>query len=137
VKEQCVVHGWPVDWLADETVTLQLAVLDKKTKTQLLPVVSQSLPGSLSLCVDDVRVRVEQISEQKSDNRATAGTAADVEVQAVSEPRDHPSQFDIRVKLLEQGEHRLRVWVRDVEVSNSPFTVQVKVKVWKYRDKRV
>jgi hypothetical protein len=122
VKEQCEVRGWPDEWIADEVVTLQLAVVDKKTKSQLLPIVSQepaqAQPGSaVGLCVGDVRVRVVGASEQKVDQ-------AEVVVEAMIEPRDH--QFDIRVKVANTGENRLRVWVRDVEVSNSPFTLHVK-----------
>jgi hypothetical protein len=62
------------------------------------------------------------VFEQKADQ--AAGGDSELVVQAVVEPRDH--QFSIRVKVATAGEHRLRVWVRDVEVANSPFSLQVK-----------
>jgi hypothetical protein len=126
VKEQCAVRGLPAEWVADEAVTLQLAVVDKKSKNVLLPSASQEpvQPGSVrGLCVGDVRVRVEEESEQKGEQ---AAASAEVAVQAVADPRDH--QFTIRVKVRQAGEHRLRVWVSDVEVQHSPFILQVKSK---------
>jgi hypothetical protein len=131
VKEQCAVRGWPAEWVTDETVTLQLAVVDKQTKSQLLPLSSQvqADPGSaLGLCVGDVRVRVRMVEE--SDQKADDGAdEVDVAVQAVADGRDH--QFAIRVKSARAGEHQLRVWVRDVEVPNSPFTLHIKSnQVW-------
>jgi hypothetical protein len=142
VKEQCVLRGWPLEWVADEVMTLQLAVVDKKSRSQLLPLVSQSQsqsqsqaqlqPGSGSgmrvgagVSVGDVRVRVEA-SEQKADEPLSlSGSVAEVSVRVVSEPLlDH--QFAIGVKVAAAGQHQLRVWVRDVEVPGSPFNIDVK-----------
>jgi phosphoribosylformylglycinamidine (FGAM) synthase PurS component len=123
VGEQCVLSGATGrDWLADEEVTLQLAVLDKKTKTYLLPLMKPGVRGSLS--VSDVRVRVEEMKEQKADASADVTDVATVAVQAVANPLKH--QFEIKVKVAKAGEYRLRVWVRDVLVAKCPLMLEVK-----------
>jgi hypothetical protein len=65
VKEQCEVRGCPTEWVVDEDFNLQLAVVDKKIRSQLLPLVSQPQLGAVGLSVGDVRVRMSEISEQK------------------------------------------------------------------------
>jgi hypothetical protein len=81
-------------------------------------------PGAGGLTVGDVRVRVLEL-EQKGDQVSDTSHAAraDAQVQAATEPCGH--QFHIRVTATHAVEHKLRIWVRDVEVAKSPFTLQV------------
>ena len=120
----CVLSGLPAeDLLVGDTCPLQLAVWETiyggqgQPWRRLMPSDSEAaaaaVGGGLRAC------QVRWTVTPKPDAVGVTVRHAAVDVAAATH------QLVVTLTAKQAGQHQLRVWVRDVEVANSPFTIQV------------